>query len=273
VQQAELSVPAFVAILASGMGKEPAVSVLQTLHMTAARLMAVMTDPGWVPAGKEQLAAAALPLLRAAEPGSDHQLAWMQLLAWTATTAEQLDLLAALLAGTAVVDGLAVDTELRWSLLRRLAATGRAGDAEIDAELARDATDAGRRHAAACRAAIPDAEHKDDAWRLLAGSEELGHEGVIAVASTFGQAEHAALLGPYAEQYFEVLPELWASRGDHLKRVLADGLFPYAAASLRLLARIDAFLAAEQRDPALVRILVERRDTVVRALRSRELPA
>ena len=273
VQQAELSVPAFVAILASGMGKEPAVSVLQTLHMTAARLMAVMADPGWVSAGKEQLAAAALPLLRAAEPGSDHQLAWMQLLAWTATTAEQLDLLAALLAGTAVVDGLAVDTELRWSLLRRLAATGRAGDAEIDAELARDATDAGRRHAAACRAAIPDAEHKDDAWRLLAGSEELGHEGVIAVASTFGQAEHAALLGPYAEQYFEVLPELWASRGDHLKRVLADGLFPYAAASLRLLARIDAFLAAEQRDPALVRILVERRDTVVRALRSRELPA
>jgi aminopeptidase N len=273
VQQGELSVPAFVTILTSGMGQEPVVSVLQTLHMTAARLMAVMADPAWVPAGKQQLATAALPLLRAAEPGSDHQLAWMQLLAWTASTPDQLDLLAGLLAGTTEIEGLVVDTELRWSLLRRLAAKGRAGDDQIDAELARDATDAGRRHAAASRAAIPDAEHKDAAWRLLSESEELGHEGVFAVAAAFGQAEHAALLTPYAALYFEALPDLWASRGDHLKRVLADGLFPYASAAPELLARIDAFLAAAPRDPALVRILVERRDTVERALRSRELPA
>jgi aminopeptidase N len=269
VQEAELSVPAFVAILANGMGNEPSVSVLQTLHMTAARLMAVMADPAWVPAGKEQLAAEALPLLLAAEPGSDHQLAWMQLLAWTATTPEQLDVLAGLLAGTAEIGGLTVDAELRWALLRRLAATGRAGDAEIDAELARDATDAGRRHAAACRAAIPDADHKEAAWRLLAESEELGHEGVTAVAASFGRAEHAELVEPYADAYFQVLPDLWNSRGDHMKRVLADGLFPYTAASPELLAQIDAFLAEDQRDPALVRILVERRDTVERALRSR----
>jgi aminopeptidase N len=209
--------------------------------------------------------------VRAAEPGSDHQLAWMQLLAWTATTPEQLDLLSGLLDGTAEISGLTVDAELRWSLLRRLAATGRAGDAQIDAELYRDATDAGRRHAAACRAAIPDADHKEAAWRLLAESEELGHEGVIAVAASFGRPEHAPLLGPYADAYFQVLPDLWASRGDHMKRVLADGLFPYATASAGLLAQIDAFLAASQRDPALVRILIERRDTVERALRSREL--
>jgi aminopeptidase N len=272
VQEAELSVPAFVAILASGMGNEPSVSVLQTLHMTAARLMAVMADPSWTPTGKQELATAALPLLRAAAPGSDHQLAWMQLLAWTATTPEQLDLLSGLLDGTAEISGLTVDAELRWSLLRRLAATGRAGDAQIDAELERDATDAGRRHAAACRAAIPDADHKEAAWRLLAESEELGHEGVIAVAASFGRPEHAPLLEPYADAYFQVLPDLWESRGDHMKRVLADGLFPYAAASAGLLAQIDAFLAASQRDPALVRILIERRDTVERALRSRELP-
>jgi aminopeptidase N len=273
VAEAELSVPAFVAILVGGMGKEPTVSVLQTLHMTAARLMAVTADPAWLPAGKEKLASAALPLLIAADPGSDHQLAWMQLLAWTAITPEQLDLLAGLLDGTIEIAGLAVDTELRWSLLRRLAATGRAGDAEIDAELERDPTDAGRRHAVASRAAIPDEEHKDAAWRLLAESEELGHEGIIAVAASFGHPEHAALLAPYAQAYFQVLPDLWSSRGDHIKRVLADGLFPYSAASAELVTAIDEFLAAEDRDPALVRILVEHRDVVERALRSRELPA
>ena len=143
VQRAELSVPAFVKIMVGGMSDEPAVSVLQILHMTAARLMAVTADPRWLPAGKEQLATVALQLLQAAEPGSDHQLAWMQLLGWTAVTPEQLDFLAGLLAGNVVVPGLAVDTELRWSLLRRLAAMGRADDADIDAELARDPTDAG----------------------------------------------------------------------------------------------------------------------------------
>jgi aminopeptidase N len=273
VQQAELSVPAFIRILVGGMGEEPTISLLQTLHMTAARLMSATADPKWVPEGKEQLASAAVPLLRAAEPGSDHQLAWVELLAWTAITPDQLDLLAGLLAGSVQIEGLSVDTELRWAVLRRLAATGRAGDAQIDAELARDATDAGRRHAAASRAAIPDAEHKDAAWRLLAESQELGHEGVTAVAASFDQPEQAELLAPYAETYFQVLPEIWASRGDHMKRVLGDGLFPYFAASPELLRRIDEFLAETERDPALVRLLVERRDVVARALRSRELPA
>jgi aminopeptidase N len=272
VQRAELSVPAFAKILVGGMGKEPVVSVLQILHVTASRLMAVTADPNWLPEGKKQLATAALELLQAAEPGSDHQLAWMQLLGWTAVTREQLDFLAGLLNGSVVVPGLAVDTELRWALLRRLAAMGRAGDAEIDAELAMDATDAGRRLAAASRAAIPDAAHKAEAWQLIARSQELGHEGVMAVASGFGQPEHAELLAPYVDAYFEVLPEIWETRGDHVKRLLGDGLFPYWAASPELLSRVDEFLAAEQREPSMVRVLIERRDIIDRALRSRALP-
>ena len=81
-----------------------------------------------------------------------------------------------------------------------------------------------------------------------------------------------SLLAPYAEAYFEVLPEIWETRGDHIRRLLGDGLFPYAAASPELLRRVDEFLAAEPRDPSMVRVLIERRDIVDRALRSRELP-
>jgi aminopeptidase N len=44
-------------------------------------------------------------------------------------------------------------------------------------------------------------------------------------------------------------------------------------ASPELVERIDAFLAAEDRDPGLVRVLIEHRDTVERALRSRALPS
>jgi len=272
VQEAELSLPAFVRLVAGGMGSEPSVSVLQTLHMLTARLLRSMADPAWVSEGKQQLATAAVGLLRSAEAGSDHQLAWAQLLAWTATTPDQLDLLAGLLDGSAEVPGLTVDTELRWALLERLAATGRAGDEQIDAELERDATDAGRRHAAAVRAAVPDAEHKEAAWTLLAESDDLGVEGVIEVTRGFNQPEHAELLAPYAERYLETLPEIWSSRGEFFRNLLGQLMFPYPAVSPELVERLDAFLA-EDRDPGLARVVIEARDRVQRALRSRALPA
>jgi aminopeptidase N len=272
VQQAEMSLPAFVRMLANGMESEPSVSVLQILHLVTARVMMLAGDPEWVPRGKEQLATVATALLQAAEPGGDLQLAWAQLLGWTAVTADQLGLLAGLLDGSVEIPGLAVDTELRWALLSRLAATGRAGDAEIDAELERDPTDAGRRHALACRAAVPDAEHKAAAWELLSASEDLGVQGLIEVGPAFGQPEHGELIAPFEQRYFEMLPEIWSSRGEHFRGMLGQMLFPYAAASPELLQRVDAFLAAGEREPGLVRMLVECRDVAERALRSRALP-
>jgi aminopeptidase N len=151
--------------------------------------------------------------------------------------------------------------------------TGRAGDAEIDAELERDATDTGQRHAAGVRAAIPDAGHKAAAWALLAESEDLSVEAAQEVASGFTQPEHASLLAPYAERYLEILPAIWSSRGEQMRMVLGRLLFPFPAASAELVERIDAFLAAEERDPGLVRVLIEHRDRVERALRSRALPS
>src|SRR5450755_408627 len=189
LQQAELSLPAFVRMVAGGMAPETSVSMLQILHSVTGQAMTLAGDPQWVPEGKSELAAAGVRLLNAAEPGSDHQLAWAQLLSWTATTPEQLRVLAGLLDDSVQVPGMPVDAELRWALLGRLATTGRAGDTEIAAELTRDATDAGRRHAAACLAAIPDAGHKAAAWHLLAETENLGVLGVAEISRAFNQIE------------------------------------------------------------------------------------
>jgi aminopeptidase N len=270
--QAELSVPAFVGIVAAGMGSEQSVAVLQLVHDETLRLLRMTADPSWVPAGQEALATEGARLLRAAEPGSDHQLAWAQLLAATATSPEQLDLVAGLLDGSVEIPGLSVDTELRWALLRRLAATGRAGDAEIEAELGRDTTNAGLRQAAAARAAIPDAEHKAAAWHQVAESAELGLEESVAVARAFNVPEHAALLAPYAQKYFEQLPAIWATGADLLRMMLGQTLFPYTAASPELLERVDAFLAEPGLDPSVGRVVIEGRDAVEKALRSRALP-
>jgi aminopeptidase N len=270
--QAELPVPAFVALLVSGMGDESAIAVLEGVHATAERLLAQSADPAWVPAGKSLLATEGVRLLLAAEPGSDHQLAWAQMLGWTATTAGQLDFVAGLLDGTVSVPGLAVDTELRWRLLCRLAVTGRAGDAQIDAELSRDPTDAGRRHATACRAAIGDAGHKAAAWRLLTGSSELGLEDTVEVARAFNAPEHAEQLRPYAGKYFQTLPEVWARQSGMLRLVFAPLLFPYTAGSPDLLRQVDGLLGQPDLDPALARAVAEGRDVVEKALRSRQTP-
>ena len=255
------------------MGQEPSISVLQILHQVTRRLLNMTADPQWVPAAKQQLADAALPLLRAAEPGSDRQLAWAQLLSWAAVSADQLDLLTGLLDGRAEVPGLVVDTELRWALLRRLASTGRAGDAQIDAELGRDDTDAGRRHAAACRASIPDAEHKAAAWWLLTESGELGVEGAVEVGQSFNQSEQAELLAGYADRFFTQLPGIWASLSTPMRMVFGQVLFPYSAAAPGLLARVDAVLAEVDLDPVFRRAVVEGRDVAEKALRARMLPS
>ena len=270
--QAELSVPAFVKIVIAGMGHEPSISVLQQLHRVTAQRMSSSADPAWAAEGKRQLAAAGIELLRSAEAGSDHQLAWAQLLGWSATSDDQLDLLAGLLDDSQQLAGLNVDTELRWTLLARLAAMGRAGEARIEAELERDNTNTGRKHAAACRAAIPDADHKAEAWRLLTAPTGLGIEETVEVGMAFNQVEHAALLAPYADAFFDQLPAVWASRDGLGRMVFGLVLFPYSAASPALLERADAFLAEHGEDATLSRAVIEGRDVAAKALRARTLP-
>ena len=271
--QAELSLPDFIAMVTSGMAGERSVAALQSLLDRARDLLRVMADPAWVPVGLGQLADAGMRQLGAAEPASDHQLAWAQLLSWTATSDGQLDLVVGLLDGSNRQPRLIVGAELRWALLQRLAVTGRVGDAGIDAELRRDDTDAGQRSAAACRAAIGDAEHKAAAWHLLAESPDISTDLLRSVAFAFHQPEQTHLLRPYAARYFDALPQIWSASSGHLRVTRATALFPVTAASAELVRQIDAFLASGDREPGLVRVLIERRDQVVRALRSRALAA
>ncbi|HEY1762244.1 MAG TPA: aminopeptidase N [Acidimicrobiales bacterium] len=273
VQQAELSIPAFVDMVSQGLETESSVSVVQSMHAATAQVIAELGDPSQVSGVKEKLATTAARLLDAAKPGSDHQLAWAQLLGWTATSIAQLERVAGLLDGRVDVPGLVVDTELRWALLARLAAMGHASNADIDAQLKRDPTDAGQRRATTCRASLPDAAHKAAAWTLLAETDSLGVIGVLEVADGFTQLEHADVLAPYAKRYFDSLAHIWSTYGDHFCVVLSRALFPSTADPHELIEQINAFLGAEQREPSLERILVEFRDVAERALRSRALPA
>jgi aminopeptidase N len=271
VSQAELPVPVFVSMVASALPTEPSAAAAQNLLETTWEFLRTLADPAYLETAGRQLAAVAVRLLEGAEAGSDLQLVWAELLSWTATSPDQLELVAGLLDGGTAPPGLTIGPELRWSLLRQLAAAGRAGDKAIRAELARDNTDAGARNAAACRAAIGDETHKAAAWQLLTDPAGVAADVLRSVARAFYQPAQAGLLAPYTNRYFEVLPRLWLESSGHLRVARASALFPITAADAALIDRIDAFLTAAPRDAGLARVLSEQRDLVVRALRSRRL--
>ncbi|WP_275464667.1 aminopeptidase N [Streptomyces noursei] len=269
----ELPARDYLALVLSGIGKETDIGVVQSLHRQVKLALDLYAAPEWRESGLATWTEAALTHLRAAEAGSDHQLAWARAFAAAARTDAQLDLLKGLLDGTQELSGLAVDTELRWALLERLAATGRADEAEIAAELARDATSAGERHAATARAARPTAEAKAAAWASVVESDALPNAVQEAVIAGFVQPDQRELLAPYTAQYFSAVKGVWDSRSHEMAQQVVVGHYPALQVSQETLDATDAWLTQVDPSPALRRLVTESRAGVERALKARAADA
>ncbi|MFF9894796.1 aminopeptidase N [Streptomyces longispororuber] len=267
-RDAELPTREYLSLVLSGIAKESDIGVVQSLHRQVKLALDLYADPARRDALLAQWSEATLAHLHTAEPGSDHQLAWTRAFAAAARTPEQLDLLEALLEGTRTIEGLAVDTELRWALVGRLAAVGRYDEAEIAAEYERDRTAAGERHAAAARAARPTPEAKAEAWASVVESDKLPNAVQEAVISGFVQTEQRELLAPYTEKYFAAVKDVWESRSHEMAQQVAVGLYPAVQVSAGTLEATDAWLASAAPTPALRRLITEARAGVERALRA-----
>jgi aminopeptidase N len=209
-------------------------------------------------------------LLEAAEPGSDMQLLMARSFAQHATTKEQLEVLAGLLSGARLVDGLVVDTDLRWSLLVALVAGGAAGEQEIAAELARDDTATGRLHAAAARAAIPTAASKAAAWQAVVDEGGLPNAVQASMIGGFNRVRDRDLLAPFVTPYFDSLTRVWAERTNEMASQIAVGLYPNLQPPRLVLPRTDEWLSSTDAEPALRRLVIEGRDAVARAEKAQE---
>ncbi len=270
-RDAELPARAFVTAVLDNVAGELDSSAVEQLLRELASSLAFYVAPEHVDAATTVAAGRLLDLARAAQAGSDAQWQYVRAFARHSVTDEQLDAIAALLVGRERLEGLTVDTDLRWDLLISLAAGGRAGDAEIDAELARDDTATGEHAAATARAARPTAEAKRAAWASVMESDELSNAMQSSVIAGFGRVHDRALLEPFVEPYFSALDGIWSTRTDHTARRIAVGLYPTLLASARLVERTDRFLASLDPDrAALRRLTLENRDGVVRALRAQE---
>ncbi|MFI6334549.1 aminopeptidase N [Streptomyces sp. NPDC050535] len=249
-------------------GRESDIGVLQMLHAWADSALAFYAAPDWRATGERLLAEGALKELRLAEPGSQHQLTWARFFARVASGAADLQLLGGLLEGTAKIDGLDVDQELRWAFLEPLAAHGAADETALAAELARDDTASGKRHQVRCLAARPSAAVKAQAWASVVESDALSNALVEATIAGFDQSSQRELLAPYATKYFDAIERVWADRSIQIGMDVVRGLFPAFQDSQETLDATDAWLAAhEDAAPALRRLVLEARDDLARALR------
>ncbi|MFE3592061.1 aminopeptidase N [Streptomyces niveus] len=264
----ELATRDYLALVLSGIAKESDIGVVQSLHRQVKLALDLYAAPEWREAGLSQWSEATLAHLRTAEPGSDHQLAWARAFAATARTPQQLDLLQGLLDGTESVEGLAVDTELRWAFVQRLASVGVFDEDEIAAEYERDRTAAGERHAGSARSARPTEEAKAEAWASVVESDKLPNSLQEAVIGGFVQTDQIELLAPYAEKYFAAVKGIWDSRSHEMAQQVALGLYPALQISQATLDATDAWLASASPNAALRRLMSESRAGVERAMRA-----
>ena len=122
--------------------------------------------------------------------------------------------------------------ELRWAIVQALSARGAISDAEIEAELERDPSAAGQRHAVTARALAPTAEAKAEAWRLAVEDDTLPNAIQEAVIVGFSRTVRDELLAPYVARYFAEVPDVWDRRTSELAQNVVVGLFPTWASTI-----------------------------------------
>ncbi|WP_367323046.1 aminopeptidase N [Streptomyces sp. HUAS ZL42] len=264
----------FVDLVLRFAGRESDIGVLQMLHAWAESAVVHYAAPDWREPGGRLLAQGASLQLYAAEPGSEHQLAWARFFARVADVPAAFDLLTGLLDATVTLPGLTIDQELRWAFLEALAVHEVVGEKELAAELARDDTASGKRHQVRCLAARPSAAVKAQAWAQVVESDALSNALVEATIAGFARPSQRELTAPYTVKYFEAIERVWAERSIQIGMDVVRGLFPSLQDSQETLDATDAWLAAhEGAAPALRRLVVEARDDLARALRGQACDA
>jgi aminopeptidase N len=228
------------------------------------------------------------------EPGSDLQTAWFRCLAATAVQPADRQRLESLLDNSEPLPGIALDPDLRWLLLGHLSGYGLAEAALINAEVDGDPSDIGRRRGAACLAARPTAEAKQEAWNRILDARSpipndwakaVDHEPSLAAMATLmagfvvgsslvagfqTRSDDLSVLAPYVQRYVDVLPEFWDNRSIDEAETFTECLYPRYLVNDEVVAIIDRILEEGSLPSPALRILREGRDGTLRAQRAQE---
>jgi aminopeptidase N len=273
VRDAELPARSWLALVCRALPAETDINLVTSTLRQAAGALSLYADPGWAPSGWRQLTGAAGVQVAAAGPGSGSQLAWARAYADAARSPDQLATLRGWLDGVDVPDGLVIDTELRWALLRALVAAGAAGDPEIDAELTADPTSAGEREAATARALRPDPEAKAQAWDELVGERPPPNWRHRALLLGFWHPSQVELTRPWVARFLEAAAGIWTRRDREQAQEFLTLGFPHSHVREDTVAATAGWLADERHPGSARRLVAEGRDSLVRALAARAADA
>jgi aminopeptidase N len=215
---------------------------------------------------REARARVAGALLGAAEvvpPGSARQLAAVRVVIAVTSDANRLH---DWLGGRDLPPGLAVDAELRWSIVERLARLGELDDAAIGAEAAADHSSAGEVHAARCRAARPDKRAKRAAWNAIMHDADRPNYELYALADGFWDPDQLALTEPYVARYFEQVPGTATLRSGWVVERLALMAYPWPVVTDEVHEAGRRLLADPRLDQRVRRSVTDADDDLHRAL-------
>lgn len=266
-RDAEASTGEFLELVLAGIERESDVGVTSGVL----RQLSMAIDQFAAPAHRDEyrlrLAQACEKFATEAGAGSDHQLAFARVFVGNATTNAQLETVAGLLDATITWDGLKIDTDLRWTLLRTLVGSGIRGDVEIDAELEVDNTATGKRQATLALASRPTMNAKEAAWDAVMHNNNLPNTIIEATIGGFQDPDHRDLMEAFVDRYFAELPDVWEEQTMEMAQDITAGMYPVYATSPELITKTNEFLANSTM-PTLIRLVTEGRDGAERALRA-----
>jgi aminopeptidase N len=267
--------------VSAGVQAETEVGVAQRLLLQAQTALGSYSEPGWAREhGWPQFTDRVLELARAAQPGSDHQLAFVNTLCSSVLSTRHVVVLADLLdraPSELGLAGLEIDTDLRWRIVTALAAAGDI-DADgpatpfIDAEVQRDPTATGKRNGAHAAAARPQHEVKEAAFATVVEDDTVANTSARAIIAGFGAPGQGELLKPFTARYFHAIPGVWERRSSEVAQTVVIGLYPSWDISEDGIAAAEEFLKSEV-PPALRRLVLEGQAGVKRSLRARRFDA
>ncbi len=272
-RDAEMSATDFVALVLGNIAEETDAFGSARIPGFASQAVNSLSAPANRPRLRATWEAGIRKLMEEAEPASDHQLTFARAFAGAAHTDGALDLIEGLLDGSRQLDGLTVDTDLRWSLVHALARTGRADEVRIATELRHDHTISGQERAAAARASRPTAAAKEEAWEVAMVRDDIPNETQRSVVLAFMQQDQDDVLAPYVEKYLDAAHTLWEEKGTQRASTALEFIFPRVMASPELLARVTDWLRDSPAKPAAKRYVHEGAADVERYLRAQEKDA
>ena len=244
--------------------------LLSQLEAAAGRYVA----PAHQEATAQRLADELGRLVEEARPGSDLQLQLAT--AWAAAARGEAGVarLRALADGSQRLEGLEVDTDMRWVLMTGLAKNGALSAAELEAEGARDRTASGAERLARARAARPDAQSKQQAWDTVWGSSSLPNAEVVATAAGWQRVQDPEDLRRFVGPYFDRVAAMWDDRTHAIAEAVAGGFYPHALVHADVVDAAQSWLDSNPTaSQALRRVIAENRDGTVRALAAQAFDA